>query len=118
MPSTYRPQCTRCKVYNVASYTDTLCSKCQREKDATRAELEAEALEHARKRAAKPAKSEVPYCGACMTTLFVRDVSSETNVGLCLNCKAKHRGQHAPSLASSYGTPRTPSNSQDQNSIY
>ncbi len=118
MRSTYQAKCERCKVYPAAPGDTPLCPKCLRERAATRAELEHEAAEHARKRQASPPKAEVPYCGACLTTLFVRDVNGTTGVGLCLTCKVKHQGRHVPSLASSYGTPRSPIAERDPNGVY
>ena len=101
MPS-YRPTCSRCSVYP-ASADAQLCFRCmQLERQ------EADALEREQRRSMQaggsPApRNSMPYCGACLTTLQVRDVSAKTGVGLCTQCKLKHGQHRTATLAASYG---------------
>jgi hypothetical protein len=110
----YRPQCSKCKVYPAGANAPTgLCFRCQREKAQTDEELE-------RQQAAKDPQPMVPRasvaaCSSCLTTLHVRDVDRQTNLGLCVACKAK-RQRRAPSLAASYG--QHVAKPQDPNKIY
>lgn len=105
MATQYRPLCGRCKVYPASLSDGERCWRCRvdEQQEAEGLQREAAQAAQAARRTQACARASVPMCGACHTTLYVRDVDSDTNLGLCLRCRAKHWQRPKASLAASYG---------------
>ena len=124
MPTKYQPPpCRVCQpmAASEAGYS-TICTRCAEKERIRQVELEREELQNLRQQKQPEPKPRyaLPVCGSCLTTLHVRDVDRDTNMGTCLKCKTKNRPK-AWSWAESYGIPPkdAPAYSRnDPNKIY
>jgi hypothetical protein len=122
MPRVYRPTCTRCRFRPAPSSgapnDRAVCFHCAEE---MRQNLEAEEREASVRSTAPRAApglrdAPVPYCGACLTTLYVH-TNPKTRVTLCPRCERKHGAARRNEIGNSYSFPR-PKRAEDPDRVY